>query len=378
MSSRAEQVRPGIYVHVPFCGSICHYCDFNRVLGDDPDLMGRYAGAVVREVERTFASRDDWPEFGSVFIGGGTPTLLHSEQLRYLVSATAHSGRLGTDAEVTVEANPETVTIEYMQALAEVGVNRVSMGAQSFSPHVLEFLGRRHTAERPLEAVAAVRAAGIPRVSLDLIYGAPGETDADWEHSLRTAVDAGLDHISAYALTVEANTPYDAMVKADPCLAPDEDVQAARMETAAEILGAAGLDRYEISNWARPGHESRHNLVYWRGGDWLGIGAGAHGHWQGRRTWQVRAPQRWVEHVEAGEEPLGGEEILTAEQRREERLLMGLRIREGVRRDEVEPIDESAAAAMAEQGLIVDDGERIRVTDAGRALTGAIVLRLLP
>lgn len=371
---------PGIYVHVPFCGSICHYCDFNRVVGDDLALMGRYAAGVVREVERTFAARDDWPEFGSVFVGGGTPTLLQVEQLVAIVQRIVQLGRLeaGNGAEVTVEANPETVTVEYMRALAEAGVNRISMGAQSFAPHVLEFLGRRHTAERPLEAVAAVRAAGIPRVSLDLIYGAPGETDADWEHSLRTAVDAGLDHISAYALTVEANTPYDAMVKADPRLAPDEDVQAARMEIAAEILGDAGLDRYEVSNWARPGHESRHNLVYWRGGDWLGIGAGAHGHWQGRRTWQVRAPQRWVEHVEAGEEPLGGEETLTAEQRREERLLMGLRIREGVRRDEVEPIDEPAAAAMAEQGLISDDGERIRVTDAGRALTGAIVLRLLP
>jgi putative oxygen-independent coproporphyrinogen III oxidase len=369
--------QPGIYVHVPFCAHRCHYCDFNTYADLDA-LMERYAAAVVREVERTFAARDAWPAFGSVFIGGGTPTLLHSEQLRSLVSAIAHSVRLEAGAEVTVEANPETVTVEYMQALAEAGVNRVSMGAQSFAPHVLEFLGRRHTADRPLEAVGAVRAAGIDRVSLDLIYGAPGETDADWEHSLRTAVDAGLDHISAYALTVEANTQYAAMVKADPGLAPDEDVQADRMEVASELLGAAGLDRYEVSNWARPGHESRHNLVYWRGGDWLGIGAGAHGHWRGRRTWQVRAPQRWVELVEAGEEPLGGAELLTAEQQREERLLMGLRIREGVARAEVEPIAEGAAAALVAQGLIADDGERIRVTDEGRALTGAIILRLLP
>jgi putative oxygen-independent coproporphyrinogen III oxidase len=368
---------PGIYVHVPFCAHRCHYCDFNTY-DDLGALMGRYAAAVVREVERTFASRDDWPQFGSLFVGGGTPTLLHSEQLRSLVSAIAHSGRLETGAEVTVEANPETVTVEYMALLAEAGVNRVSMGAQSFAPHVLEFLGRRHTADKPLEAVAAVRAAGIPRVSLDLIYGAPGETDDDWAHSLRTAVDARLDHISAYALTVEANTQYASMVAADPRLAPDEDIQAARMETASEVLGAAGLDRYEVSNWARPGHESRHNLVYWRGGDWLGIGAGAHGHWQGRRTWQVRSPQRWVELVEAGEEPLGGAEVLTAEQRREARELMGLRIREGVRRDEVEALDEPAAAALAAQGLIADDGERIRVTDAGGALTGAIIVRLLP
>lgn len=376
-SVATDVTAPGIYVHVPFCAQRCHYCDFNTYTDLDA-LMGRYAAAVVREVERTFASRDDWPAFGSVFVGGGTPTLLHSEQLRSLVSAIAHSGRLEARAEVTVEANPETVTVAYMQALAEAGVNRVSMGAQSFAPHVLEFLGRRHTADKPLEAVHAVRAAGIDRVSLDLIYGAPGETDADWAHSLRTAVDAGLDHISAYALTVEANTQYAAMVKADPRLAPDEDIQADRMEAAAELLGGAGLDRYEVSNWARPGHESRHNLVYWRGGDWLGIGAGAHGHWQGRRTWQVRSPQRWVELVEAGEELLGGAEVLTAEQRREERLLMGLRIREGVRRDEIEPIDEGAAAALAAQGLIADDGERIRVTDEGRALTGAVVLRLLP
>ena len=375
--ARAATVAPGIYVHVPFCAHRCHYCDFNTY-ADLDHLMARYADAVVVEVERTFASRGDWPEFGSVFIGGGTPTLLHSAQLRSLVSAIAHSGRLGADAEVTVEANPETVTVEYMAALREVGVNRVSMGAQSFSPHVLEFLGRRHTADKPLQAVEAVRVAGIERVSLDLIYGAPGETDADWEHSLRTAVDAGLDHVSAYALTVEANTPYDAMVKANPLLAPDEDVQARRMGVAAEILGAAGLERYEVSNWARPGHQSRHNLVYWRGGDWLGVGAGAHGHWQGRRTWQLRAPQRWVEAVESGQEPLGGQELVTDEQRREERLLMGLRITEGVARAEVEPVDEAAAAALAAQGLIHDDGERIRVTDAGRPLTGAIIVRLLP
>ena len=340
--------------------------------------MARYADAVVREVERAFAARSDWPEFGSVFIGGGTPTLLECGQLRRIVAEITHTLPVHVDAEVTVEANPETVTVEYMAALREAGVNRVSMGAQSFSPHVLEFLGRRHTADKPLQAVEAVRAAGIERISLDLIYGAPGETDADWEHSLRTALAAGLDHISAYALTVEANTPYGAMVKADPRLAPDEDVQARRMDMAAEILGAAGLERYEVSNWARPGQESRHNLVYWRGGDWLGIGAGAHGHWQGRRTWQTRAPQRWVEQVEAGEEPLGGEELLTDEQRREERLLMGLRISEGVARAEVEPIDEAAAAVLASQGLIADDGERIRVTDQGRPLTGAIIVKLLP
>ncbi|HWH32546.1 MAG TPA: radical SAM family heme chaperone HemW [Egibacteraceae bacterium] len=366
---------PGIYLHVPFCASICHYCDFNRVLGDDPELMRRYADAMVREVERVLAARDDWPAFGSVFIGGGTPTLLR-DQLCPIVDATRPA--LGDGAEVTVEANPETVTAELMAQLREAGVNRVSMGAQSFAPHVLEFLGRRHSADKPLEAVEAVRAAGIERVSLDLIYGAPGESDADWEHSLRTAVDAGLDHVSAYALTVEANTPYAAMVKADPRLAPDDDVQARRMDQAARILGEAGLARYEVSNWARPGQESRHNLVYWRGGDWLGIGAGAHGHWRGRRTWQVRAPQRWVELVEAGQEPLGGEETLTPAQRREERLLMGLRIAEGVARADVEPIDEAAAEALVAQGLLHDDGERIAVTERGRSLTGAIILRLLP
>jgi putative oxygen-independent coproporphyrinogen III oxidase len=368
--------RAGVYLHVPFCASICHYCDFNRVLGDDPDLMSRYAAGLVREIERAAASRDDWPEFGSVFVGGGTPTLLQVEQLCRIVGRIVQLVPMGEGAEVTVEANPETVTVEYAGALREAGVNRVSMGAQSFAPHVLEFLGRRHTADKPLQAVEAVRAAGIEHVSLDLIYGAPGETDEDWEHSLRTAVESGIDHVSAYALTVEANTPYAGMVKANPLLAPDDDVQAERMETAARVLGEAGLERYEVSNWARPGAESRHNLVYWRGGDWLGIGAGAHGHWQGRRSWQLRAPGRWTEMALAGEEPLGGTELVGAEQRREERLMMGLRIAEGVPRAEVEPLDEERVADLVRRGLIEDDGERVRVTEAGRALTGAIVVAL--
>ena len=364
---------PGIYLHVPFCAHRCHYCDFNTY-DDLGHLMDRYAAAMVDQITRMLGSRD-WPPFGSVFIGGGTPTLL-GEALCPIVDATRPAWAVG--AEVTVEANPETVDEEYFVTLAKAGVNRVSMGAQSFTPQVLTFLGRQHTAERPLQAVAAARAAGIERVSLDLIYGTPGETDQDWEHSLRTAVDAELDHLSAYALTVEANTPYATMVRDNPALAPDEDTQARRMDAADQILGNAGLQRYEVSNWARPGYESQHNLVYWRGGDWLGIGAGAHGHWQGHRTWQLRAPERWIEAVEAGQEPLGGEEHVSDIERREERLLMGLRITEGVARAEVVPIDEAAAKQLIAQGLLTDDGQRLRVTAQGRALTGGIVLKLLP
>lgn len=367
---------PGVYVHVPFCQSICHYCDFNRVLDDDPDLKGRYVRALLAEIETVAGEREDWPEFESLFVGGGTPTTLAAADLAAVVRAVRIALPFAADAEVTVEANPETVTVPYMAELAAAGVDRISMGAQSFAPPVLEFLGRRHDADRPLRAIAQVREAGIARISLDLIYGAPGETTADWERSLRTAIDAQLDHVSAYALTVEANTPYAAMVRADPRLAPDDDVQAERMALADELLGAAGMERYEVSNWAVPGQECRHNLVYWRGGDWLAVGAGAHGAWEDRRWWNLRAPGGYADAVLGGRGAIAGEERLDAEARRAERLMMGLRLAEGVLRADVEPLDETRVERLVDHGLLAAEAERLAVTGAGRALTGAIVVEL--
>jgi putative oxygen-independent coproporphyrinogen III oxidase len=378
---------PGVYLHVPFCAALCHYCDFNRVAGSTPEERAAYVEALVAEVVQVAGQgppavappdagrAPEWPAFGSVFVGGGTPTLLAAGELARIVATVREHLPLTPDAEITVEANPETIDEAYFAALAGAGVNRVSMGAQSFAPHVLDELGRWHEVQRPVEAVAEAYAGGIEQVSLDLIYGAPSETAEDWEASLDTALRTGIDHVSAYALTVEASTEYAARIRRGTALAPDEDVQAQRMAAADARLVAAGLERYEVSNWARPGRESRHNLVYWRGGDWLGLGAGAHGHWSGRRWWNVRPPGRYTGDVLAGRSPVGGEEVLDASQRRLERLLMGLRLAEGVAREDVEPIDEREAAALVGDGLLID-GDRLRLTPAGWTLANAVIVRL--
>ncbi|HVM00574.1 MAG TPA: radical SAM family heme chaperone HemW [Egibacteraceae bacterium] len=379
----------GLYVHVPFCRSRCPYCDFNVLAGAGRALRARYVAAVRAELARVAAAgpasvappgtrTGGWPVFGSVFVGGGTPTELAAGDLAGILRHARAVLPVAPDAEVTVEANPEDVDAETLAALVDAGLTRLSVGAQSFAPHVLDFLGRGHAPHRAPAAVAAARAAGVARVSVDLIYGAPCETDADWTATLDAAVGAGVDHLSAYALTVEANTPYAAAIARGAAGAPDEDVQAARMAVADERLGAAGLRRYEISNWARPGAQSRHNLLYWRGGDWLGVGAGAHGHWAGRRWWNLRPTARYADTVLAGWAATAGQELLDGAARRTERLMMGLRLVAGVPRAAVEPLDEAAADRLVAAGLLADDGGRLALTPAGRPLAGAVVLRLLP
>ncbi len=378
----------GVYLHVPFCAHRCHYCDFNTYAGLD-DQIPRYVAGLHAEIARVAAAgppgvappgadvEPDWPVFSSLFVGGGTPTLLDPADLAGVVRRVRDELPLAPGAEVTVEANPETVTAGGMATLVDAGVDRVSMGAQSFAPHVLRALGRRHDAERPLAAVADARAAGVRRISLDLISGTPGETPEDWAATLRTVLSAGTDHVSAYALTVEPGTEYAARVRRGDALAPDEDVQAEREAVARDVLGAAGLARYEVSNWARRGQESVHNLTYWRGGDWLGIGAGAHGHWRGRRWWGLRAPARWADAALAGTATAGGEELIDAPTRRTERLMMGLRTVEGVARAEIEPVAEATVAALVRGGVLADDGDRLRVPEPALGLADGVVRRLL-
>jgi len=415
-------VSAGIYLHVPFCAHRCHYCDFNTYAGLD-DQIPRYVAGLHAEIARVAAAGPpgvappgaevdrDWPAFSSLFVGGGTPTLLDPDDLAGVVRRVRDELPLVPGAEVTVEANPETVTAEGMATLVDAGVDRVSMGAQSFAPHVLRALGRRHDVDRPLAAVADARAAGVRRISLDLISGTPGETPEDWAATLRAVLSAGTDHVSAYALTVEPGTEYAARVRRGDALAPDEDVQAEREEIARDVFAAAGLVRYEVSNWARPGQESVHNLTYWRGGDWLGIGAGAHGHWRGeagrcaaetagappsrswalgddvvdasargwvgRRWWGLRAPARWADAALAGGATAGGEELIDAPTRRTERLMMGLRTVEGVARAEVEPVAEATVAALVRGGVLADDGDRLRVPEPALGLADGVVRRLL-
>lgn len=389
---------PGVYVHVPFCRHRCGYCDFAVVTGADEAAMARYVRALRSELARTAAAgpsllappgaaasqaacsgagASPWPPFASVFIGGGTPTHLDPGVLAGLVRHVRAVLPLADDAEVTVEANPEDIDAAGLAALVGAGLTRLSIGAQSAVGDVLAFLDRRHDVHAPWQAVAAARAAGVSSVSVDLIYGAPAETAADWDVSLRAAVDAGVDHVSCYALTLEPNTPYAARVRQGAQAAPDDDVAAARMARAEQVLAASGYHRYEISNWARPGHESVHNRVYWAGGDYLGAGLGAHGHWRGRRWWNLRGLAGYLAAVEAGRAPVAGAEVLDQAQVRAERLLLGLRRAEGVARAQVAPIAEQHAAALVTAGLLDDDGERLRLTAAGRPLADGVTLRLL-
>lgn len=384
---------PGIYVHVPFCLRRCDYCDFTT-FADRDDAIPAYVDALCRHIERAAGagvSTRSGPKtpigpvrhdskvvhFGSVFVGGGTPTYLPSADLARIVETIKLHFTFTPDAEWTVEANPETVTTQMADTLAAAGVNRVSLGAQSFDDRVLATLGRWHDPAAVGTAVARLQQAGIGRLSLDLIYGTPGETEASWRRSLQRALDLGVDHLSAYALTVEPNTPYAARVRAQPSLAPDDDIQALRMDTADAVLARHGMTRYEISNWAVPGRQCRHNLIYWRGGDWLAFGSGAHGCWGDRRYWMVRDPARYARIVDGGAEPVAGQDVISAEQRRLERLMMGLRLTEGVARTDVEPLDDAVVDGLADRGLLrADVGGRLALTSAGRPLAGAVIRQL--
>lgn len=367
--------KPGLYVHVPFCRHRCGYCDFNVATGHDAALRARYVAALRRRLAQVAA--DGWDGFASVFVGGGTPTQLTGAQLAELLAAARRELAVAADAEVTVEANPEDVDASMAQALAAAGVTRVSLGAQSTDAGVLAFLDRLHDPDTVPRAAAHLRDAGIGQLSLDLIYGAPGETADSWEATLSDALALWPDHLSCYALTLSPGTPYWRDVALGRHAAPDDDVAADRMETAATRLGDAGFERYEVSNWARPGARCRHNLATWRGGDYLGIGAGAHSHRAGRRWWEYRATPTWIDKVDRGD-PVGGEERPGENQRRSEQLLTGLRTVEGVARREVAPVDEDAAARLRAAGLLEDDGERLRVPPGRLALADGVAVELLP
>lgn len=364
---------PGVYVHIPFCLKRCDYCDFTTFADRDEAIPG-YVDALCRHIEGDDSSA---APLGSVFVGGGTPTYLPPADLTRIIETLKVNFSFTRDAEWTVEANPETVTAEMAEALAGAGVNRVSLGAQSFDERILTTLGRWHDPASVKTAVDRLRQAGIRRLSLDLIYGTPGETDASWRRSLDRTLELGVDHLSAYALTVEPNTPYAARVRAQPALAPDDDVQASRMAVADTVLSAHDMTRYEISNWASPGHQCTHNLTYWRGGDWLAFGAGAHGCWGDRRYWMVRDPARYARMVADGAEPLAGQEVISTEQRRLERLMMGLRLTDGVDRSDIEPLDDAVLDRLTDGGLLQDDVDgRVTLTPAGRPVAGAVIRQL--
>ena len=342
---------------MPFCARRCDYCAF-ATWTDRSHLMERYAAACVAELA---AAR--LPPASSVYVGGGTPSLLPAPVLAEVLAAVFRRPH----AEVSVECNPDDVTHERLDAYLAAGVTRISLGAQSLRPHVLAGLGRSHDPAVAVAAAGLVAGAGFSSWSMDLIYGGAGETTDDWLATVDAVVALGPPHVSAYALTVEPGTP----LAADPDRHPDDDDQANKYVAVDEALGRAGLRSYEVSNWARPGHECRHNLLYWAGGDYRGIGCAAHSHAGGRRWWNVRTPERYIEAVRSGHSPEAASETLGPAERRRERLQLALRTAEGVPTDALADEDRPAL-----EGLVEDRGGRVVLTRRGRLLCNEVALRL--
>lgn len=363
----------GIYVHVPFCSALCPYCDFAVVVGRH-ERHEAYRDALIAEAR----AQGNLPVATSLFVGGGTPTALEPALLGDLILGIRETLNVSPDAEVTIEANPESLSEEGMRSAVAAGVNRVSIGAQSFVPDVLRALGRTHSIEQASKAVTTSRAAGVENVSLDLIYGGPGETIGDWTNSLDRAIGERPDHISAYALTIEAATPFGKAVARGAMREPDQDDLAAKYELTCATLEAAGYHHYEISNWARPGFESRHNILYWTQGDYIGLGIGAHSHRAGHRWWNTRTLGRYLADPNQARD---GEETLTAAERNEEWLSLRMRLIDGVDLAEASARlgrDVRAAAVEWERaGLLVVEGETLRLTTRGMLLENEVTLRLL-
>ncbi|HEX8498614.1 MAG TPA: radical SAM family heme chaperone HemW [Actinomycetales bacterium] len=381
----------GVYLHVPVSAVRCGYCDFNTYtaleLGSTATGLtsqASYAGTAVRELELARAVLGRAPggvvPAQTVFVGGGTPTLLPVADLARLLDAVRENLGVADGAEVTTEANPDSVTPQSMRALRAAGFTRVSLGMQSAVPHVLRTLDRTHDPERVPLAVAWARDAGLD-VSLDLIYGTPGESLGDWRASLDAALACAPDHVSAYALVVEQGTRMAGQVRRGELPLPDDDDLADKYELADEVLTAAGLGWYEVSNWST-GESSRcrHNLGYWAGGDWWGVGPGAHSHVGGVRWWNVKHPAAYAARVVAGGSPVHARELLDPQQRRAEQVLLGVRLREGLPLDVLDAAGRRAVAGLVADGLVEGRaaiGGRAALTPRGRLLADTVVRALV-
>ncbi|MER5620616.1 radical SAM family heme chaperone HemW [Streptosporangium sp. NPDC002544] len=369
----------GFYVHVPFCVTRCGYCDFNTYTASElgPGAAQRdYADTAVDEVRRARANLGAARlPVETVFFGGGTPTLLPAGDLVRILGAIEEEFGLAPGAEVTTEANPESVDPAYLAELREGGFNRMSFGMQSAREHVLAVLDRRHTPGRPARAVREARQAGFEHVNLDLIYSTPGESDDDWRASLAAAIEAGPDHVSAYSLIVEDGTRLAARIRRGELPMPDDDVAADRYLIADAMLAEAGFEWYEVSNWATSeAGRCRHNLLYWTGGDWWGVGPGAHSHVGGTRWWNVKHPAAYARRLAAGTSPAQAREVLGPGDRAVERLMLELRLAQGFPLGELDR-PRVVARALAD-GLLETEpfkAGRAVLTLRGRLLADALV-----
>ncbi len=374
----------GFYVHVPFCSTRCGYCDFNTYTSDELGpgaTRSTYADQAVAEIRmaRRVLGELDLP-VATVFVGGGTPTLLPPADLGRILAAIDTEFGLAPGAEVTTEANPDSVTPASLEALREAGFTRMSFGLQSTAPHVLATLERTHTPGNAVAVVQSARDVGFEHVNVDLIYATPGETQADFAASLEAAVGSGADHVSAYSLIVEDGTRLAARVRRGELPGVDDDVAADRYLQADAALAAAGMEWYEVSNWSRPSGECRHNLGYWRGDDWWGVGPGAHSHVLGVRWWNVRHPAEYARRISSGVSPAQAREVLDRATRRVEQVLLRVRLREGLPVDLLEDdgraaADDAVARGLAEPAAL--DAGRLVLTLRGRLLADALVRDLV-
>ena len=363
------------YIHIPYCIKRCGYCDFNTYtpseLQDGASLevvSNDYIDAVLQELAA--APTDPVP---TIFFGGGTPSLLQAHDLGRVIAAVKARNGLTPDWEITLEANPDSVTAEKLAEYLQVGFNRISFGMQSAKPHVLAVLDRTHNPANVEKAITMARTAGFKSISVDLIYGTPGESLKDWRETVENALSLDIDHISAYALIVETGTKLAAQIKRGDLTMPNDDLMADMYLLVDQMCEAKGLTWYELSNWSKPGHQCRHNIAYWENKNWWGLGPGAHSHIDAKRFWNVKHPTTYKQKVFAGETPILDSEQLTAEQLKDESILLGIRMREGLQIELLEPHQMEVLALYRDNGFIELQADRVILSPAGRLIADRIV-----
>ena len=366
----------GVYVHVPFCATRCGYCDFNTYTPSETESSYE-AYLVALEKELELAAEKVGRTADTVFVGGGTPSLLGADGLGRILARIKNTFGLAKDAEVTTESNPESTSPEYFEGLKAAGFTRVSLGMQSASTPVLKVLDRQHTPGRAVEAAKEAKRAGFEHVNLDLIYGTPTETDDDVRKSLDAVLSADVDHVSAYSLIVEDGTAMARKIRKGQLPAPEEDVYADRYEIIADRLESAGFDWYEVSNWAKPGGECRHNLLYWQGGNWWGAGPGAHGYVDRFRYVNVKRPEKYEQMLAANEFPIDGTETISDDEEHFEKIMLGLRLKEGIPREWVGEKARGVVDKHVRGGVLADVAGRIFATDRGRLLIDGVITDIL-
>jgi len=365
------------YIHIPYCTKRCGYCDFNTYTPNELREGGTLAAvsegfidALIAEV--TFAARTQTTTIPTIFFGGGTPSLMPAQELGRVLDLLKQRWEFAPDIEITMECNPDTLTLQSLEAYRAIGINRISMGMQSANSKVLNVLDRTHNPENVAKSVENARAAGFENISLDLIYGTPGETLAEWQETVQTALSYQIDHLSAYALIVEDGTKLAAKIKRQEIAKPDDDLMAQMYLRVDQLATSAGLNWYELSNWGRP---ALHNLIYWRNQNWWGLGPGAHSHVDGVRWWNVKHPTKYQEQLKKFESPMQDRETLTAAQKRDEEIMLKIRLREGL---SISDLSEAQIKILAEYPAEVTQiGENFVLNEKGRLIADRIVRSLV-